>query len=62
MAEILKMEKQYPTLDDQCDMGLRGKPCNAPWAKCELHNCLLSYKNVRRRKCVMRMCKHMEYV
>lgn len=55
-------EKQFLTLDCQENMGLHNKICTAPYAKCELHNCLLSYKNVRRRRCVMKMCRHLEYV
>lgn len=52
--------KKYKTLDDCANIGLHNKICQAPYAKCALHNCLLSYRDIRIRKCVMKMCKHLE--
>lgn len=50
---------------ENCDIpniGLFNKTVLFPVAKCNLHQCYLSYPDVRKRKCVMRMCKHMEWV
>lgn len=52
-------DKVYKTLNDECNMGLNNKKCIAPYVKCALHNCMLSYEDVRKRKCVMKMCVHM---
>lgn len=44
--EALKNSK-YKTLDDCTNIGLHNKICQSPYAKCALHNCLLSYWDIR---------------
>lgn len=55
-------KKDFLSLDSCENMGLFNKIVLFPVAKCKLHNCYLTYQDVRKRKCVMRMCKHMEWV
>lgn len=50
---------------DNCkneNIGLYNTTVLFPVAKCNLHKCYLDYQNVRKRKCVMRMCKNFEWV
>lgn len=54
--------KDFLSLDSCENIGLFNKIVLFPVAKCKLHNCYLTYQDVRKRKCVMRMCKHMEWV
>lgn len=55
-------KKRFISLDDCENAGLFNKVVLFPIAKCNLHNCFLDYGDVRKRNCVMRMCKHMEWV
>lgn len=52
----------YHSLSDCEHAGLYNKIVLFPVAKCKLHNCYLDFGDVRVRKCVMRMCKHMEWI
>nr|DAP10830.1 MAG TPA: hypothetical protein [Caudoviricetes sp.] len=53
---------QYMSLSDCDNIGLYNKVVLFPVAKCKLHNCYLDYKDVRKRNCAMRLCKHLEWV
>lgn len=52
----------YKSLSDCDHVGLYNKVVLFPVAKCKLHNCYLDYRDVRKRNCAMRMCKHLEWV
>lgn len=57
-----KQYSGYLSLSDCENMGLNNRTVLFPVAKCKLHNCYLDYGDVRKRNCVFRMCKHMEWV
>lgn len=51
----------YRSLSDCESVGLYNKTVLFPVAKCKLHNCYLDYGDVHKRRCAIRMCKHMEW-
>lgn len=57
-----KRSVEYMSLDDCKNIGLYNRTVVFPVAKCKLHNCYLTYNDVRKRNCVFRMCRHMEWV
>lgn len=65
----IKREKKKPTKQynnfDNCQnsrIGLNNSTVLFPVAECDLHKCYLSYQHVRKRKCVMKMCKHLKWI
>lgn len=57
-----KKKFAYLSLNDCENVGLYNKVVLFPVAKCNLHNCYLDFRDVHKRRCVMRMCSHMEWV
>lgn len=57
----LPKQKVYLTLRDHNRMGRKNRICQCPYAVCLLHNCLLSYKDVEQKKCVMKMCNYLSH-
>lgn len=53
---------EFLSLSDCENMGLHNRIVLFPVARCKLHNCYLDFNDVRKRNCVFRMCKHMEWV
>lgn len=43
-------------------IGLNHKPILFPVAKCDLHDCYLSYKNIQKKDCLNKFCKHFHWV
>lgn len=52
----------FLTLDNCENAGLFNKKVVFPAAECLLHNCKLSYEDVHKRNCAMRMCKHLKWI
>ena len=55
--------KKYMEIGDaKYPVGLFNSVCKNPEAICDLKNCFLSYKDVRKRKCLFKMCKHLKWL
>lgn len=60
----VKPSKHYDNFDNCSNenIGLNNSTVLFPVAECVLHKCFLSYQHVRKRKCVMKMCKHLKWI
>jgi len=44
------------------NIGLHNRICNNPAAICTLKNVNLNYRDIRRRKCLMRLCHNLKWL